>query len=84
MVVNEIGNETRAYATNAKLVAAGALSLLARNENDIRTIGASLGASEKLTISGVGAGNITQWAAALPAELLKLQAGQKAKPGGAA
>lgn len=65
VVVNEIGNETRAYATNAKLVAAGALSLLARNENDIRTIGASLGASEKLTISGVGAGNtITNFAEA--------------------
>ncbi len=65
VVVNEIGNETRAHATNAKLVAAGALSLLARNENDIRTIGASLGASQKLTISGVGAGNaITNFAEA--------------------
>jgi len=32
----------------------------------------------------LGAGNITQWAAALPGELLKLQAGQKAKPGGVA
>ena len=32
----------------------------------------------------LGAGNITQWAAALPGELQKLQAGQKAKLGGAA
>ena len=32
----------------------------------------------------LGAGNITQWAAALPAELQKLQAGQKARLGGAA
>jgi len=32
----------------------------------------------------LGAGNITQWAAALPAELQKLQAGQKARPAGAA
>jgi UDP-N-acetylmuramate--alanine ligase len=32
----------------------------------------------------LGAGNITQWAATLPAELQKLQAAQKAKLGGAA
>jgi UDP-N-acetylmuramate--alanine ligase len=32
----------------------------------------------------LGAGNITQWAAALPAELQKLQAGQKLRLGGAA
>jgi UDP-N-acetylmuramate--alanine ligase len=32
----------------------------------------------------LGAGNITQWAAALPAELQKLQAGQKLRMGGAA
>jgi UDP-N-acetylmuramate--alanine ligase len=32
----------------------------------------------------LGAGNITQWAAALPAELAKLQATQKMKLGGAA
>ena len=31
----------------------------------------------------LGAGNITQWAATLPAELAKLQAGQKARAGGA-
>ena len=32
----------------------------------------------------LGAGNITQWAATLPGELAKLQAGQKARAGGAA
>lgn len=65
VLVNEIGNETRAYATNAKLVVAGALALTARNQNDIRTLGASLGASDKLTITGVGAGNtITNFAEA--------------------
>ena len=32
----------------------------------------------------LGAGNITQWAAALPGELLKLQGGQKARAGGGA
>ena len=31
----------------------------------------------------LGAGNITQWAASLPGELQKLQAGQKARAGGA-
>jgi UDP-N-acetylmuramate--alanine ligase len=32
----------------------------------------------------LGAGNITQWAAALPAQLSELQAGQKRRLGGAA
>lgn len=56
--VNQVGNETSAYSLNSRVKSAGNLHLAARNENDIRVVGASLGiASGPFNFSGVGVGN---------------------------
>ncbi|MGE3771960.1 MAG: leukotoxin LktA family filamentous adhesin, partial [Gammaproteobacteria bacterium] len=58
IAVNEVSNETKAYSRRSRLKVADDLSLFARNSNDIRAIGASLGASQgQFQVSGVGVAN---------------------------
>ncbi|HMM75895.1 MAG TPA: leukotoxin LktA family filamentous adhesin [Gammaproteobacteria bacterium] len=58
IAVNEVSNETQAYSRRSRLKVADDLSLFARNSNDIRAIGASLGASQgQFQVSGVGVAN---------------------------
>jgi len=58
IAVNEVSNETKAYSRRSRLKLADDLSLFARNSNDIRAIGASLGANKgDFQVSGVGVAN---------------------------
>lgn len=58
IAVNEVSNETKAYSRRSRLKVADSLSLFARNSNDIRALGASLGAGKgQFELSGVGVAN---------------------------
>ncbi|MCC7120373.1 MAG: hypothetical protein IT493_02350, partial [Gammaproteobacteria bacterium] len=58
IAVNEVSNETQAFSRRSRLTVADDLALFARNSNDIRAIGASLGASKgEFQVSGVGVAN---------------------------
>ncbi len=57
VTINDLGNVTEAYGVKSRLDTDGALALLARNANEIWTIGGSLGLSTNFTFSGVGLGN---------------------------
>lgn len=57
VTVNDIGNVTEAYGLKSHLDTTGALAILARNANEIWTVGGSLGLSSNFSFSGVGLGN---------------------------
>jgi hypothetical protein len=58
VTVNTIDNTTAAYLSDSRLNTTGSLTLSGKNDNDINSISASIGASEALSISGAASANI--------------------------